>query len=149
VEPRAATPERRLETIRALADAGIPVGVMTAPMIPGLNDHELEAILDAAKAAGASAAGYVVLRLPEWLEAQVPLRAKHVLTLIRDVRAGRLNDSQFGDRMRGAGAYADLLSQRFKLAIRRLGLNKTRELGELDCSQFRPPPKKGEQLSLF
>jgi DNA repair photolyase len=157
MEPRAATPERRLETIRALADAGIPVGVMTAPMIPGLNDHELEAILDAAKAAGASAAGYVVLRLPleikdlfaEWLEAQVPLRAKHVLTLIRDVRAGRLNDSQFGDRMRGAGAYADLLSQRFKLAIRRLGLNKTRELGELDCSQFRPPPKKGEQLSLF
>jgi DNA repair photolyase len=157
MEPRAATPERRLETIRALADAGIPVGVMTAPMIPGLNDHELEAILDAAKAAGASAAGYVVLRLPleikdlfaEWLEAQVPFRAKHLLTLIRDVRAGRLNDSQFGDRMRGAGAYADLLSQRFKLAIRRLGLNKTRELGELDCSQFRPPPKKGEQLSLF
>jgi DNA repair photolyase len=157
MEPRAATPERRLETIRALADAGIPVGVMTAPMIPGLNDHELELILDAAKAAGASAAGYVVLRLPleikdlfaEWLEAQVPLRAKHVLTLIRNIRNGRLNDSQFGDRMRGAGAYADLLSQRFKLAIRRLGLNKTRELGELDSSQFRPPPKKGEQLSLF
>jgi DNA repair photolyase len=157
MEPRAATPERRLETIRALADAGIPVGVMMAPMIPGLNDHELEAILDAAKAAGASSAGYVVLRMPleikdlfaEWLEAQVPLRAKHVLTLIRDIRAGRLNDGQFGDRMRGAGAYADLLSQRFKLAIRRLGLNKTRELGELDCSQFRPPPKKGDQLSLF
>jgi len=157
MEPRAATPERRLETIRALADAGIPVGVMAAPMIPGLNDHELEAILEASKAAGATSAGYVVLRLPleikelfaEWLEAQVPLRAKHVLTLIRDIRDGRLNHAQFGQRMKGSGAYADLLSQRFRLAQKRIGLNMTRELQSLDCSQFRKPPKAGDQLSLF
>ena len=157
MEPRAATPERRLETIRVLADAGIPVGVMTAPMIPGLNDHEMEAILEASKAAGAGTAGYVTLRLPleikdlfaEWLEAQVPLRAKHVLTLIRDIREGRLYNAQFGERMRGSGVYADLLNQRFKLATRRLGLNQARELGGLDCSQFRRPPKAGDQLSLF
>jgi len=157
MEPRAATPERRLETIRVLADAGIPVGVMAAPMIPGLNDHELESILEASKAAGATSAGYVVLRLPleikdlfaEWLEAQVPLRAKHVLTLIRDIRDGRLSHAQFGQRMKGSGAYADLLSQRFRLAQKRIGLNMTRELGSLDCSQFRKPPKAGDQLSLF
>ena len=157
MEPRAATPERRLETIRALADAGIPTGVMAAPMIPGLNDQEMEAILEASKAAGASSAGYVVLRLPleikelfaEWLEAQVPLRAKHVLTLIRDIRDGRLNHSEFGQRMKGNGAYADLLSQRFRLAQKRIGLNMTRELQTLDCSQFRKPPKAGDQLSLF
>ncbi|MDB5359622.1 MAG: radical protein [Rhodospirillales bacterium] len=157
MEPRAATPERRLETVRALADAGIPVGVMAAPMIPGLNDHEMEAILEASKAAGASSAGYVVLRLPleikdlfaEWLEAQVPLRAKHVLTLIRDIRDGRLNHSEFGQRMKGSGAYADLLGQRFRLAQKRIGLNMTRELHSLDCSQFRKPPKAGDQLSLF
>ena len=157
MEPRAATPERRLETIRVLADAGIPVGVMAAPMIPGLNDHEMEAILEASKAAGATSAGYVVLRLPleikdlfaEWLEAQVPLRAKHVLTLIRDIRDGRLNHSEFGQRMKGSGAYADLLSQRFRLAQKRIGLNMARELQSLDCSQFRKPPKAGDQLSLF
>jgi DNA repair photolyase len=157
MEPRAATPERRLETIRVLADAGIPTGVMTAPMIPGLNDHEMEAILEAAKAAGAGTAGYVPLRLPleikelfaEWLEAQAPLRAKHVLTLVRDIRQGKLNSAEFGQRMRGEGAYADLLAQRFKLATRRLGLNLTRELGGLDCSQFRRPPQAGDQLSLF
>jgi DNA repair photolyase len=157
MEPRAATPERRLETIRVLADAGIPVGVMAAPMIPGLNDHELEAILEASKAAGATTAGYVVLRLPleikdlfaEWLDAQVPLRAKHVLTLIRDIRDGRLNQSEFGQRMKGSGAYADLLSQRFRLAQKRIGLNMTRELESLDCSQFRKPSKAGDQLSLF
>jgi DNA repair photolyase len=157
MEPRAAKPERRLETIRALADAGIPVGVMAAPMIPGLNDHEMEAILEASQDAGAGTAGYVTLRLPleikdlfaEWLEAQVPLRAKHVLTLIRDIRDGRLYNAQFGERMRGSGAYADLLNQRFKLATRRLGLNQARELGGLDCSQFRRPPKAGDQLSLF
>jgi DNA repair photolyase len=157
MEPRAATPERRLETIRALADAGIPVGVMAAPMIPGLNDHEMETILEASKAAGATSAGYVVLRLPleikdlfaEWLEAQVPLRAKHVLTLIRDIRDGRLNHSEFGQRMKGSGAYAELLSQRFRLAQKRIGLNMARELESLDCSQFRKPPKAGDQLSLF
>ena len=157
MEPRAATPERRLETIRALAEAGIPVGVLTAPMIPGLNDHELEAILEAAKAAGASTAGYVVLRLPleikdlftEWLEEQEPLRAKHVLSLIRDMRGGKLNQAEFGERMRGEGAYADLLRERFRLALRRFGYQQGRSLAGLDTSQFRRPPQPGDQLSLF
>ncbi|HLZ67092.1 MAG TPA: hypothetical protein VKQ29_12740 [Aliidongia sp.] len=133
------------------------VGVLAAPMIPGLNDHEMEAILEASKAAGADTAGYVALRLPleikdlfaEWLEAQAPLRAKHVLTLIRDIREGKLYQSEFGERMRGNGAYADLLAQRFRLAQKRIGLNQTRELQTLDCSQFRRPPMVGDQLSLF
>jgi DNA repair photolyase len=157
MEPRAATPERRLETIHALASAGIPTGVMAAPVIPGLTDHELEAILEAAKAAGAQTAGYVVLRLPleikdlfsEWIEAQVPLRAKHVLTLIRDLRGGKLNQAEFGKRMRGDGAYADLLRQRFRLALRRFGYREGRSLEGLDTSQFHPPPRKGDQLSLL
>ncbi|MGH6959780.1 MAG: PA0069 family radical SAM protein, partial [Dongiaceae bacterium] len=117
MDPRAPTPPRRLETIRALADAGIPVGVMAAPMIPALNDHEMEQVLEAAVAAGATAASYNVLRLPleikdlfrEWLEAHVPGRAQHVLDLIRDLRGGALYDSTFGKRMRGEGPYAELL----------------------------------------
>ncbi len=155
--PRAATKERRLETIRALAHSGIPAGGLAAPMIPGLSDHELEAILEAAKAAGASTAGYVLLRLPleikdlfaEWLEEQEPLRAKHVLSLIRDMRGGKLNQAEFGERMRGQGAYADLLRQRFRLALRRLGYEQGRSLAGLDTSQFRRPPRAGDQLSLF
>jgi DNA repair photolyase len=157
MEPRAATPPKRLETVRALNSAGIPTGVMFAPAIPALNDEEMESVLAAAAEAGAISAGYVLLRLPleikdlfaEWLEAQVPLRAKHVLTLIRDIRDGRLNHSEFGQRMKGSGAYADLLGQRFRLAQKRIGLNMTRELHSLDCSQFRKPPKAGDQLSLF
>jgi DNA repair photolyase len=156
VEPRAATPERRLETIRALSEAEIPVSVLAAPMIPGLNDHELEAVLEAARAHGARTAGYVLLRLPleikdlftEWLEANVPLRARHVLNLIRDTRAGKLNSSQWGDRMRGGGPYADLLAQRFRLAAQRLGFER-RDSGRLDITRFRPPPRKGDQLSLL
>jgi DNA repair photolyase len=157
MEPRAATPEKRLEAIRVLAEAGIPVGVMPAPMIPGLNDHELEAIMEAARAAGATMAGYVVLRLPleikdlfaEWLEAQVPLRAKHVLALVREIRHGRMNSAQFGERMRGDGPYADLIRQRFKLALRRFGYQEGRRLVGLDTSLFRRPPQKGDQLALF
>jgi DNA repair photolyase len=156
MEPRAATPERRLETIRALSEAEIPVSVLAAPMIPGLNDHELEAVLEAARAHGARTAGYVLLRLPleikdlftEWLEANVPLRARHVLNLIRDTRAGKLNSSQWGDRMRGGGPYADLLAQRFRLAAQRLGFER-RDSGRLDITRFRPPPRKGDQLSLL
>ncbi|HVJ54386.1 MAG TPA: PA0069 family radical SAM protein [Aliidongia sp.] len=156
MEPRAATPERRLETIGALNSAGIPVGVLAAPMIPGLNDHELEAVLEAARGQGARTAGYVLLRLPleikdlftEWLEANAPLRAQHVLNLVRDTRAGKLNSSQWGDRMRGGGAYADLLAQRFRLAAQRLGFDR-RDGSRLDTGNFRPPPRKGDQLSLL
>jgi len=156
MEPRASTPERRLETIGALNKAGIPTGVLTAPMIPGLNDHEMESLLEAAYAQGARTAGYVPLRLPleikdlftEWLETHVPMRARHVLTLIRDIRGGKLNSSEWGDRMRGNGAYADLLAQRFRLATQRLGYER-RDPARLDTSSFRPPPKKGDQLSLL
>jgi DNA repair photolyase len=157
MEPRAATPERRLETVRALSAAGIPVCVLTAPIIPGLNDHELETILEAARDHGAVTAGYVLLRLPleikdlfaEWLEANVPLRAKHVLALVRDTRGGQLTSSQWGERMHGRGAYADLIPQRFRLAMRRLGLARGRDHGGLDVTQFRAPPKPGDQLSLL
>jgi DNA repair photolyase len=156
MEPRAATPERRLETIRALRDAGIPASVLVAPIIPGLNDHEIEAILEAARDHGALGAGWVLLRLPfeikdlfkEWLEANEPLRARHVLTLIRDTRNGRQNSAEWGERMRGDGAYADLIAQRFRLAQKRLNL-EGRDRALLDTSLFRPPPKPGEQLSLF
>ncbi|MFO0995625.1 MAG: PA0069 family radical SAM protein [Alphaproteobacteria bacterium] len=156
MEPRAATPARRLETIKALADAGIPVGVMAAPMIPALNDRELESILEAAAGAGASAAGYILLRLPleikdlfaEWLEGHYPDRAKHVLNLVRGARGGALYDPKFGERMRGKGAYADLLANRFAVATKRLGLDR-REDDALDTSQFKPPPMAGDQLSLL
>jgi DNA repair photolyase len=156
MEPRAATPDRRLETLRALSEAGIPAGVLTAPMIPGLNDHEMEAILEAARDHGATSAGWVLLRLPleikdlftEWLETNAPMRARHVLSLVRDTRHGKHNSAEWGERMRGDGAYADLIAQRFRLAIKRLGLDP-RERTPLDVSKFRPPPKTGDQLSLF
>jgi DNA repair photolyase len=157
MDPRAPTPPRRLETIRALADAGIPVGVMSAPMIPALNDQEMERVLEAAVEAGATAASYNVLRLPleikdlftEWLEAHAPGRAQHVLELIRDVRGGELYDSTFGKRMRGEGPYAELLRRRFQLARKRLGLDAYKARWELDLTQFKPPPKAGDQLSLL
>jgi DNA repair photolyase len=157
LEPRAASPRRRLETIRALADAGIPVGVMAAPMIPALNDMELERILAAAKQAGAGSAAYTVLRLPleikdlfqEWLVAHAPQRARHVLALLRDLRGGVLNDSTFGQRMTGKGHYAELLARRFELARGRLGLNERSH--DFDLSAFAPPipPGSGRQLTLF
>ncbi len=157
MDPRAPTPPRRLETIRALADAGIPVGVMAAPMIPALNDHEMEQVLEAAVAAGATAASYNVLRLPleikdlfrEWLETHVPGRAQHVLELIRDLRGGALYDSTFGKRMRGEGPYAELLRRRFQLAKKRLGLDAYKARWDLDLALFRPPPQAGDQLTLL
>jgi DNA repair photolyase len=155
MEPRAATPGRRLETIRKLAEAGVPVGVLAAPMIPALNDTELEAILEAAVEAGATAAGYVLLRLPleikdlftEWLDAHAPGKSSHVLNLLRQTRRGGLYVDKFGERMRGAGPYAELLSRRFQLAIRRLGIERRRT--RLRTDLFRVPPKKGDQLALL
>jgi DNA repair photolyase len=157
MDPRAPTPPRRLETIRALAAAGIPVGVMSAPMIPALNDQEMERVLEAAVEAGATAASYTVLRLPleikdlftEWLEAHAPGRAQHVLELIRGVRGGELYDSAWGKRMRGEGPYAELLRRRFQLARKRLGLDAYKARWDLDLTQFKPPPQAGDQLSLL
>ena len=154
MEPRAATPERRLDTIRALTRAGIPTAVMTAPIIPALNDSELENILAAAAEAGATQAGFVMLRLPleikdlfrEWLEAHAPDKAKHVMSLVRQMRGGKDYDSNWGTRMRGTGPYARLIAERFAIATRRLGLNKSHR--PLDVSKFRRPPHLGDQLAL-
>lgn len=155
LEPRAAAPQRRLETVRALARAGIPVGVLTAPVIPALNDAEIESILEASRDAGARWAGYVLLRLPhelkdlfkEWLALHAPLKAEHVMSLIRQSRGGRENDPRFGSRMRGQGELADLIRRRFRLACRRLGLNQ--ESLSLDIGRFRLPARGGDQLALF
>ncbi len=157
LEPRAATPQRRLETIAALAAAGIPTGVLAAPMIPALNDAELEAILAAAKAAGAAHAGYVLLRLPrelkglfrEWLEAHMPDRAKHVMSLVAAMHGGRSYDSRWGQRMTGSGPQAELLRNRFELACRRLGLEHRGNPAKLDTTLFRPPERDGDQLRLL
>jgi DNA repair photolyase len=155
LEPRASSPARRLEAIRLLSAAGIPVVVLAAPMIPRINDHELEAILAAGKEAGASAASFSLLRLPhevkdlfaEWLDAHFPDRKAHVLSLMAQQRGGKLNDSRFGKRMRGEGEHADLLAQRFHAATRKLGLGRERPV--LDSSLFRPPPRAGDQLALW
>jgi len=155
MEPRAATPQRRLAAMRRLAGAGIPTGVMVAPVIPAINDAEIEAILAAAAEAGASGAGYVLLRLPleikelwrEWLEEHYPERARKVMGLIRQSRGGRDYDATFGRRMKGQGPYAALIARRFRLARRRLGLE--REGPPLDCSKFAPPPRPGDQLTLL
>ncbi len=155
LEPRAAAPPRRLEAVQRLAQAGVPTGVMFAPVIPALNDHELEAVLAAAAAAGARSAGYTVLRLPhevkalfrEWLASHAPLKAAHVMHRVRQVRGGRDNDARFGTRLSGEGDYARLLAQRFALACRRLGLNRSEPA--LDGSGFRVPARNGEQLRLF
>jgi DNA repair photolyase len=155
MEPRAPTPERRLAAIRRLSDAGVPVGVLASPMIPALNDHELEQILEAAAAAGASSASFLLVRLPhelkqmfeEWLEAHYPERTKKVLSRIREVRGGRLNDPRFGSRMRGRGTHADVLSRRFEVACRRLEFDPERI--ELDTSKFRVPAAPGDQARLF
>jgi DNA repair photolyase len=154
MEPRAATPARRLDAVAALTKAGTPVCVMFAPVIPGLNDHELEGVLESAAAAGASSAGYVLLRLPreikdlfrEWMEAQVPDRAGKVMSLVRQMRAGRDYDPQWRLRMKGEGPLADLLGQRFAAARRRFGLD--RPLPALDVSQFRKPGEDN-QTDLF
>ncbi len=155
MEPRASTPAKRLGAMRTLSEAGVPVGVMVAPIVPGLTDHEMESILEAASEAGAGRAGYVLLRLPlevrdlflEWLTVHAPNRARRVVSLLQGMRAGRLNDANFGSRMTGAGPYADLLATRFAAATRRLGL--ARRGPELDTESFRPPSRDPAQLALF
>ena len=155
MEPRASTPPKRLEAIKRLTAAGVPTAVMFAPVIPALNDEEMEHVLEAAKDAGARSAGYVLLRLPleikdlfrEWLEANEPGRAKHVMSLIRSMRGGKDYDSQWNTRMRGTGPYADMISKRFHLAIKRLGFNK--DARPLDVSHFKRPIQVGEQLPLL
>jgi DNA repair photolyase len=157
MEPRAATPERRLAAIAALSQAGVPTGVLAAPMIPGLNDAELEKILERAARAGARHAGYVLLRLPHelrqmfeaWLGTHYPDRARHVLTLIRDTRAGQLSDAKFHDRFTGQGPYADLLAKRFERAARQWGLAGR---DALETGLFAIPPEGRAtvpQLALF
>jgi DNA repair photolyase len=156
MEPRAATPEKRLETLRALSEAGVPTGVLVAPIIPALNDPEIERILEAAAAAGAREAGYVLLRLPlevseifkGWLLERHPDRYRHVLSLIRSMREGKDYDSGWGRRMRGSGPYADTIRRRFELAMKRFGLARGRRDG-LDCTKFVAPTPNGVQLSLF
>ncbi len=156
LEPRAATPPRRLETIRALSEAGVPTGVMAAPMIPALNDDELEDILAAARRAGAGLAAYILLRLPleitglfeEWLAAHAPDRARRVMSLVRGTRGGKSYDSTFGQRMKGTGAYAKMLRRRFEIASRRLGFDAG-ERFRLDETQVRPPIEQDGQLALF
>ena len=154
MEPRTAIPARRLDAIRTLADAGIPVRVMVAPIIPGLTDQEIPAILEAAAEAGASAASFIMLRLPhgvkelfaDWLEAHFPDRKRRVLHRIRDVRSGELNDPRFGSRMRGEGPYAEQIRQLFETARRRAGLDAPTT--ELSAAAFRRPRAEG-QLELF
>jgi len=155
MEPRAATPPRRLEALRQLSAADVPTSVMVAPVIPAINDSDIERILDAAALAGVRGAGYVLLRLPlevrdlfvEWLNANFPDRAAHVMKLIRDMRGGKDYDSQFGSRMTGSGPYAWMIGRRFENACERLGLNKHK--APLSRSQFRPPFPRAEQLNLF
>ncbi|HEY1449068.1 MAG TPA: PA0069 family radical SAM protein [Caulobacteraceae bacterium] len=155
MEPRAATPERRLVAMATLARAGVPVIVMFAPVIPGLNDHELEAVLERAAKAGAVGAGYVVLRLPreikdlfrEWLEVAAPDRAKRVMSLVRQMRGGRDYDPNWGQRMKGDGPIAEILGRRFAVAKRRFGLDRT--IAALDLNQFRRPGPPSHQPDLF
>ena len=155
MEPRAPAPARRLLMIRRLTDAGIPVRVMVAPVVPGLTDHEVEQVLAAAADAGAVAASYIALRLPRevsgmfqnWLALHFPDRAAKVMRRVRELHGGRDYDPDFGTRMRGSGIWADLMRQRFDIAVARLGLAV--RLAGLDCSQFRPPLRVGDQLALF
>lgn len=152
LEPRAAAPAARLGVVRHLAAAGIPVGVLVAPVIPAVTDRELEAIIGAAATAGATSAGYVLLRLPhdlsalfrEWLAEHFPERAKHVMSLLGELRGGRDNDPRFGSRMRGAGPFAELLAARFRLACTRSGLEEGRRRLRLSTAHFRPPKLSGQ-----
>jgi DNA repair photolyase len=152
LEPRASQPQRRLAAIEALAAAGIPAGVLVAPVIPGLTDHEMPAILTACRRAGATAAGYVPLRLPfglaplfeEWLTLHAPLQKEKILHRVREIRGGRLNDPNFGSRLRGEGEYAAHLNRLFEWTCRKVGLNASRP--KLSTEAFRRP---GSQMSLF
>jgi DNA repair photolyase len=155
MEPRASTPAKRLEAMRSLSNAGVPTAVMVAPIIPAINDSEIERILDAAVEAGATEAGYVMLRLPleikdlfrEWLREHFPNKYSHVISLVRDLHGGKDYDATFGKRQTGSGPYAWSIGRRFELACRRLGLNRRRL--RLNTSLFRPPAKKRNQLDLF
>jgi DNA repair photolyase len=155
MEPRASTPPKRLEALRRLSEAGIPTTVMVAPVIPAINDAEIERILDAAALAGVRGAGYVMLRLPlevrdlfkEWLMANYPDRFRHVMKLVREMRGGKDYDSTWGKRQTGDGPYAWLIGRRFEAACERLGLNKSR--AKLTTEHFQKPMKGTEQLSLF
>jgi DNA repair photolyase len=155
MEPRASAPERRLELIQQLAQANIPVSVLVAPIIPAINDAEIETILARAHSMGANGAGYVMLRLPyelrelfsEWLVAHYPGKARHVLSLIRTIRGGKLSDSSWGKRMVGEGPYAWMIGRRFEAAMARIGFAKSKT--RLRTDLFRPPMRHGEQLSLF
>jgi len=155
MEPRASAPRRRIEAIRALVQAGVPVGVMTAPVVPFLTDAGLESVLEAAAEAGASAAGYTLMRLPwelkdlfkDWLVQNFPLKAEHVMSRVRQMRKGKENDPNFGTRQKGEGLLAELLQKRFDIACQRLGLNQGRRKS-LDTTRFKPP-KIGGQLDLF
>ena len=155
LEPRTTAPTRRLKTVQTLNQAGVPTGVMFAPVIPFINDAEMETVLEQAAAAGAKAAGYVILRLPnevkqlfrEWLETHEPGKTEHVFSIIRDLRSGRENDPEYHTRMRGQGVYADLVRSRFQNACRKFGLNNER--GELNTGLFKPPGTADPQQSLF
>jgi DNA repair photolyase len=155
MEPRASTPAKRFQAIEILAAAGIPTVAMVAPIIPAVNDMEIEAILKQAYAAGAREAGYVMLRLPlevrdifqDWLQSELPDRAAKVMSLIRSVRNGKASDATFGRRMTGTGPYAWTIGRRFELASQRLGMNHAR--ARLATDQFRRPPQPGEQLALI
>jgi DNA repair photolyase len=156
LEPRASAPHRRIQAIRALADAGVPVGVLVAPIIPALNDRDMEAVLEQAHAAGARCAGYTVVRLPhelkalfrEWLALHVPQRATHVMSLVQQMNGGLDYDSNFATRMRGQGVFAQLLQRRFEVACRKHGYGRAREL-QLDTSRFVPPREASPQGALF
>lgn len=155
MEPRTSIPEARLRAVRMLSEAGVPVGVMAAPIIPGLNDAEIPAILEAAKAAGALKANYILLRLPltvepvfqEWLQRTQPNRAERILGRVRETRSGKLNNSTWGERMVGTGQIADQIKDLFRLFRRKHGLEGP--MPQQDCSQFRPPLPTSGQLRLF
>ena len=155
MEPRAATPTKRLEAVKALSEAGGPTMVMTAPIIPGLTDSEIERLLEAAQTAGAREVGYVLLRMPlevsplfkDWLLRHYPNRYRHVLSLLRSMRDGKDYDAEWGKRMRGTGPYAFQIRRRFEMAARRLGLNESRT--QLRCDLFTPPRGAGVQLALL
>ena len=155
LEPRAASPQRRLDILKALSTAGVPCGVMVAALIPALNDKTMEHVLEAVASTGAKEAAYVIMRLPhelkalfkEWLAEHYPQRAEHVMSIVRQMRGGRENDPNFGTRMSGTGNYAELIEKRFDIACRRFGLNR-KESPDLDCSRFRPPSPQG-QLKLL
>ena len=156
LEPRASAPHSRLKAVKRLSEAGVPVGVMFAPVIPWVNDHELEAVLEAARDAGATAAGYVLLRLPhevaplfrDWLQTHLPDRAAHVMSTVQQLRGGKDYDSRFGTRLRGEGVYADLLARRFGLALKRYGFEGRRH-PPFDCTRFIPPRVASPQGELF